>query len=70
MQTSQPNAEKLKVILWETIQDVKENASSIDKANAVAGSARALCAVVALEIKISKLQGKNPSEGCLNFIKN
>jgi len=68
MRKAKVNAENLKDVLWETINEVRNGKTNTQKANAVCSSARAICAIVKIELAMAKLTGVKPTNKSQQFI--
>jgi hypothetical protein len=63
------NAQNLKKVLWETLQDTKADVVEVEKSNAVASNAREILKTIKLQLDIARLSKQKVYEGLTSFAK-
>ena len=60
-------AETLKQILWQTLQELKNNKCSPEQANAVACQGREILRATKVQLQVSSLTGRDVPKKVINF---
>jgi hypothetical protein len=56
------SADALQDVLWETLQDLREDNIEYKAADSIASQSREICRIAKLQLEASKLTGRKPTQ--------